>query len=132
MRLSPTEARKLLGKTSGSAAGSKYRNVRTALDGLTFDSAKESRRWAELRLLERAGRITELQRQVPYELAPSVKFQESRRAQPPLRLVVDFQYKENGALVLEDVKGGEATRTDAFRIKRHLLLHLHGLHIRIV
>jgi Fe2+ transport system protein B len=110
----------------------KYHNVPTVQpDGTRFDSRKEARRWAELQLLERAGLVRDLQRQVSYELAPSVKFAGAARAQPPLRLIVDFRYTEGGQTVLEDVKGGEATETDVFRVKRHLLLHLFGLQVRI-
>ena len=51
---------------------SKYYNVKTrALDGTVFDSHKEARRWDELLLLQRAGKISDLQRQVRYELIPA-------------------------------------------------------------
>jgi len=45
---------------------SKYRNRKTVVDGITFDSKREAARWQELKLLERAGEITELERQVEY------------------------------------------------------------------
>ena len=51
----------------------KYHAKRTRLDGLTFDSQKEARRYAELKLLERAGQIHSLRRQVKYELIPAQK-----------------------------------------------------------
>lgn len=51
---------------------SKYYNIKTrAVDGTVFDSHKEARRWDELLLLQRAGKITDLQRQVKYELIPA-------------------------------------------------------------
>ncbi|MBS6476088.1 MAG: DUF1064 domain-containing protein, partial [Clostridiales bacterium] len=44
----------------------KYRSKKTTVDGITFDSRREAARWQELKLLERAGSITELERQVSY------------------------------------------------------------------
>ena len=108
----------------------KYRNQPTVLDGEKFDSKAEAARWSELRLLERAGHIRGLERQVKYELAPSVKFSGSARAQPPLRLIVDFAYWEGDKRICEDVKS-PATVTTAFTIKRHLLLAVHGLQVRL-
>lgn len=106
----------------------KYRNKKTVYAGITFDSKREAHRYAELLLLERTGRITNLQRQASYELAPSVKFADSVRRKPALRYIVDFEYVENGVKVCEDVKG---MRTTAFEIKRHLMLSVHGIDVRI-
>jgi hypothetical protein len=49
---------------------SKYKAKKTVVDGITFDSQKEAQRWCELRLLEKAGVIKNLQRQVPFEIIP--------------------------------------------------------------
>jgi hypothetical protein len=129
LRLSQTQAAALMARKPLETPSRKYRNVPTTMDGTRFDSTKEAARWAELQLLQRQGLISHLERQVPYVLAPSVKFQGAARAQPPLRLVVDFRYQQDGRLVLEDCKGGKATQTAAFVIKRHLLLHVHGLQL---
>lgn len=107
---------------------SKYRNIKTVVDGITFDSKREAARWQELKLLERAGHVRGLERQVSYELAPGVKFDGAKRKQPALRLIVDFAYNEGDRRVLEDVKG---VVTTAFTIKRHLLKHLTGLDVRL-
>jgi len=106
----------------------KYRNIPTEVDGVKFDSRAEAARWGELKLMERAGLIRDLKRQVAFELAPGVKFEGSLRRQPALRLIVDFQYVEHGKTVLEDVKG---LVTDVFRIKRHLLKAQTGMDVRI-
>lgn len=108
----------------------KYRNIKTTVDGIQFDSKAEAARWFELKLMERAGMISDLKRQVPYELAPSVKFAGALRAQPALRLTVDFQYTEGGKLVLEDTKS-PATVTTSFTMRRHLLKHVYGLDVRL-
>lgn len=109
----------------------KYHNKKTVVDGITFDSKREAARWHELKLLERAGHIRDLERQVSFELAPGVRFADKKRAQPPLRLIVDFRYLDLRycTVVLEDVKG---VITTAFTIKRHLLKAYRGLEVRIV
>lgn len=108
----------------------KYGNKKTVVDGITFDSKREAARWLELKMLERAGHISELQRQVRVELAPGVKFEGEARAKPALRLIVDFGYVEAGRRVLEDVKS-PATITTAFTIKRHILKAWQGLDLRL-
>ena len=90
--------------------------------GFVFDSKAEFIRWCELRLLERAGKISDLQRQVKYELIPK---QKGERA---CTYLADFVYKDSdGNTVVEDTKG---VRTDAYRIKRKLMLHIHGIRIK--
>lgn len=94
----------------------------TAPDGQVFDSVKEYHRWCELRLLERAKRISDLQRQVKYELIPK---QDGERA---CTYVADFVYIDSdGRTVVEDTKG---MRTDAYRIKKKLMLWVHGIKIK--
>ena len=93
----------------------------TASDGSVFDSKREFNRWCELRLLERAGKITGLRRQVSYELIPK---QDGERA---CSYIADFTYYENGELVVEDCKGH---RTEVYRLKKKLLLWVHGIRIK--
>ncbi|MDE2470831.1 MAG: DUF1064 domain-containing protein, partial [Bradyrhizobium sp.] len=81
---------------------SKYANKRT--DG--FASKREAKRAAELKLLERAGQISELQFQVPFEVIPK---QPGERA---TKYIADAVYRENGRTVVEDCKG---YRTEVYR-----------------
>ena len=92
-----------------------------APDGQVFDSVKEFHRWGCLRLLERAGRISDLRRQVSFELIPK---QKGERA---CSYVADFVYYENGQLVVEDCKG---FKTEVYRIKKKLMLWVHGISIK--
>lgn len=88
-----------------------------------YDSKAEAKRAEELKLLQRAGKITDLQEQVPFELIPK---------QAGERAVVyksDFTYWENGSFVVEDVKG---MKTREYVIKRKLMLQVHGIRIREV
>lgn len=102
---------------------------RVTVDGQQFDSMGEAKRFSGLLLLQRAGRIADLQRQVRFELAPSVKHAGEKRARPALTYWADFTYIEDGALVVEDFKG--RILTPEFKIKRHLMLSVHGIDIRI-
>lgn len=109
----------------------KYGNKKTKIGDITFDSKREAERWSHLRVLERAGHISGLRRQVVFVLAPSVKFAGARSAKPALRYFADFEYVENGARVVEDVKSPATAKKEAFVIKRHLMKHLHGIDVRI-
>lgn len=93
----------------------------TAPDGQKFDSVKEYHRWGCLRLLERAGKIKDLKRQVSFELIPK---QNGERA---CNYIADFTYYEDGKLVVEDCKG---YKTDVYRLKKKLLLWTHGIRIK--
>jgi hypothetical protein len=110
----------------------KYRNERVEFDGLKFDSKREAARWGELRMLEKLGRISMLRRQVAYELAPPVKFAGARARKPAIRFIADFEYLENGVRIVEDVKSTVTAKLPAFQMKRHLMLAIHGIDLRIV
>jgi|SRR3972149_6263668 len=109
---------------------SKYRAIKT--NG--YASKREAARAEELKILERAGRITGLREQVVYVLAPSVVIQGRKR--PPVRYIADFVYWEidpkrkdqfpNGKWVTEDVKG---VKTAVYVMKRHLMKSVHGIDI---
>lgn len=109
----------------------KYRNTKTAVAGVTFDSRREAARWQELKMLERAGQIRDLRRQVAFELVPGVKFAGAARARPALRYFADFVYTEHDKQVIEDVKSPATADLPAFKIKRHLMLALLGLEVRV-
>lgn len=107
---------------------SKYGSRKITVDGITFDSRKEYFRWHELSLLERAGVIHGLQRQVRFELIPSQKV-DGKVVERPVHYVADFVYQENGQTVVEDVKG---VKTKDYILKRKMMLYLHGIRIREV
>lgn len=104
---------------------SKYHNQKTkTIDGIEHDSKKEASRWMELQMLQRAGEISCLQRQVPFELIPK---QEGERA---CIYKADFVYKDkNGKTIVEDAKG---VRTDVYKIKKKLMLWVHKIKIHEV
>ena len=108
--------------------GRKFGNRKTEIDGITFDSKKEARRFAELRLLERTGEISNLQIQVPYELIPTQRDEKTGKViERAVTYKADFVYnRRDGSLVVEDTKG---VRTDVYMIKRKLMLWVHGIRV---
>lgn len=104
---------------------SKYNNKKIQLDGMTFDSKKEASRYQELKLLEKAGVIKNLQRQVKFTLIPSQKI-DGKVAERECSYKADFVYQKNGKTVVEDTKG---FRTADYIIKRKLMLQVHDIKI---
>lgn len=107
---------------------SKYYNQKITVDGITFDSKKEYRRYRELCLMERAGEIDNLERQVKFELIPTQK-KNGKVVERACSYVADFVYNENGEQVVEDTKG---IRTEAYKIKRKMMRWLYGIEIKEV
>lgn len=128
-------------------AGNKFGAKKViGLNGEVFDSQKEHQRWSVLKLMERAGKISDLQRQVTFELIPT-----QREESPGLykagpqkglpkpgdiieqgcRYVADFVYQQDGKTVVEDCKGyKKGAAYDLFVIKRKLMLYIHGIRVK--
>lgn len=108
---------------------SKYNAQKTTVDGITYDSRKEAQRAQELRLMLKAGIISNLREQVPYELIPAQKNEYGKVIERAVVYKADFVYDEKGKTVVEDVKG---VRTKEYTIKRKLMLYEYGIRIREV
>lgn len=105
------------------AHGNKYHAQKSG----GYDSRKEHRRANELRLLQRAGIISALQEQVRYELIPAQRDAQGRIIERACSYIADFVYTDqHGNTIVEDTKG---VRTDVYRIKRKLMLYVHGIKI---
>lgn len=102
----------------------KYGNVRTTIDGETFDSAAEARRYQVLKIMQRAGEISDLKRQVRFPLLA--------HALVPVKVadyIADYVYLDaNGAKVVEDLKG---VKTDVFKLKAKLFRANYGFDILV-
>lgn len=107
---------------------SKYGAKKATAQGITFDSKKEANRYRELVLLERAGRLSNLQMQVKFELIPSQRI-DGKVAERACTYVADFVYIQDGKQVVEDTKG---FKTKDYIIKRKLMLWVHGIRIKEV
>lgn len=106
----------------------KYRNKKVIVDGKEFDSKKEGNRYKELRLLERAGEISNLELQPRFLLQD--KFKKNGRTFRKIEYVADFKYIENGKTIVEDVKG---MQTDVFKLKHKIFEKVYpDLELRII
>ena len=131
----------------------KLNNKSITIDGIEFDSKKEGDRYCELKLMQRAGAITDLELQKRYELIPAqyetVETGEyykvgAKKGQPKTKQVcveqsvvyiADFVYKKNGQTVVEDVKGfrdASSASYAKFVLKRKMMLWIHGIRIKEV
>lgn len=95
----------------------KYNNVKTVLDGITFDSKKEAKRYQDLKLLQRAGEIEKFERQVEFILRPGFTDNEGKRIRPRAYVADFVLYLKDGTRIIEDVKGGKGTQTRLFQSK---------------
>lgn len=95
----------------------KYRNKKTVVDGIEFDSKAESNRYIELKLLEKAGQIKDLSLQVPFELIPSYK--KNGKTIRAAKYIADFVYYDNEKekQIIEDTKG---FKTEEYKLKKKL------------
>lgn len=116
----------------------KYGNRKAQYQGAVYDSRKEARRARELSLLEKAGKITELQTQVKFVLIPAQRepdivgkrggIKKGKVIERECAYYADFVYTdENGQRIVEDTKG---VRTTDYIIKRKLMLYVHGIRIK--
>ncbi len=99
-------------------SNSKWRNVRTTVDGIKFASKREANRYGELKLELLAGEIGDLELQKPFSLDVN--------GVHICDYVADFVYKRNGIQITEDAKG---KATDLYKMKRALMLAVHGIEI---
>ena len=107
---------------------SKYHAKKITWNGETFDSKKEFYRYQELLLLQRAGKISNLERQVKIPLMPSQKDENGKVIERAVTYIADFVYfdTEQNKTIVEDAKG---VRTPEYILKRKMALYLN--HIRI-
>lgn len=106
---------------------SKYSSAKTDVDGIRFDSKKEAEFYAELKLREKAGEISDLRLQPRYLLQEAFKHEGKQYRE--IEYVADFEYIENGVTVVVDVKG---FRTAVYMIKKKLFLYKYGDKVRFV
>ena len=108
----------------------KFNAQKVTIDGLTFDSKKEALRYQELKLLQRAGAITDLQRQVKFEVVPKCPKLDGGMSRARY-YIADFVYKERRMLVVEDVKGyKKGSSYELFTLKKDLMRWIHGIEVK--
>ena len=102
---------------------SKYRNVKMAISGRVFDSKREALRYRELQLLERSGKITDLETQREFVL---ISKSDHGRA---IKYRCDFAYRVDGQFTVEDVKSPITAKNPVYRIKKRLMAEVYGIEI---
>ena len=98
----------------------KYNNKKTIVDNILFDSKKEAKRYKELKLMEKAGLITNLVLQPKFEILKS--FKRRGKTHRKIEYIADFRYFDNERKV-EVVEDGKGISTDVFNIKKKLFLY---------
>lgn len=113
-----------------SKKGSKYKNVIVEYEGIKFHSKKECKRYKDLVSMQRAGEIKDLELQPKFTLIEGVKFS-GQRATPPIRYYADFAYTDTatGERVIEDVKSPITRDKREYKMKRHMMLAIHGIEV---
>lgn len=97
----------------------KYKAIKTEVNGQKFDSKREAARYSDLILLELAGEISHLERQVKHPLIIN--------SEKICTYIADFVYLEDGVCIVEDCKG---MRTPTYKLKKKLMRAIHGIEIR--
>lgn len=105
----------------------KYRAKKTKVDDIVFDSYMEAKRYRQLVTLEMAGEISDLVLQPKFRLMDSYKY--NGKAIKAIDYIADFMYREDGKLVVEDVKG---MRTQAYIIKSKLFIKKYILELEYI
>lgn len=101
----------------------KYRNIPITVNGIKFDSKAEYKRFVELESLQKAGKISNLQMQKDFELQPSFQDNQGEKRRS-IKYIADFVYKENGAIIVEDLKSKITAEDSIYIIKKKMLLWL--------
>lgn len=119
-----------INKISGLKAksGPKYKNKKTVVNGIPFDSKKESARYLELKMLQTLGDIRDLQLQVSFEVVPSVRLNNGKKQQA-VNYIADFVYRFDGLTVVEDVKSEITRKLPVYILKKKLMKHVHNIEI---
>ncbi|WP_436897737.1 DUF1064 domain-containing protein [Acinetobacter gyllenbergii] len=108
----------------------KFNAQKVELDGMTFDSKKEYKRYIELKAMQQCGEITRLEHHTKFELAPKTKIEGEKRAKPAIRYFADFTYYIiTGERIVEDVKSAATRKLASYRTKKHLMNTVHGISI---
>lgn len=115
------------------AKRNKFNAQKIELDGMTFDSKKEHKRYIELKAMQQRGEIFSLEHHTKFELAPKTKLEGEKRAKPALRYFADFTYYNiTGEYIVEDVKSAATRKLASYRNKKHLMKTVFNIDVREV
>ena len=117
----------------------KFNAHKVTYRGMTFDSRKEFKRFLYLQFLEKKGVISQLRRQVKFQIIPPLYVArtvnhakttriKSRLIDSPAYYTCDFLYRENGRIIIEDVKSAETARLKDYILRRKLMIRIIARH----
>lgn len=124
MRLNEKQYRELFSKSLDYKIN-KYKNKKITIDNITFDSKKESLRYQQLKLLEQAGVISNLELQKKFILQD--KFELNGKKYREISYVADFVYIQDGETVVEDAKG---FKTEVYKLKKKMFMYKYKMEIK--
>lgn len=115
------------------AKRNKFNAQKVELDGMTFDSKKEHKRYIELKAMQQRGEIFGLEHHTKFELAPKTKLEGEKKAKSALRYFADFTYyTSTGEYIVEDVKSAATRKLASYRNKKHLMKTVFNIDVREV
>lgn len=124
--------------------GNKYHAKKVVVDGIAFDSDKESKRYLFLKQAQSDGVISDLELQPQYIILPAIKGErikhfkripdriEEYTIQQPVKYTADFRYVKAGQIVVEDVKGSKFTMSRDLPLRIKLMKYFHNIDVRLV
>lgn len=121
----------------------KYGNVKVVVDGVSFDSKRESQRYLVLRQAQEDGIISDLELQPKFELIPAIREKYvkhlktkdkicERTVQLPITYTADFAYVKDGLRVIEDVKISPHLLPKELSLKVKMMRFFHNITVKLV
>ena len=100
----------------------KYNNIKIEIDGVKFDSKAEYKRFTELSLFQKVGNISELKKQVKFELQAKFKDNNGNNIRA-IHYIADFTYSESGKFIVEDLKSKATAKDKVYILKKKMFLY---------
>jgi len=110
--------------------GGRYNKTVVEVDNIKFDSKIEAARYSQLRILEKAGEIKQLELQPKFIIQQNckIKLNDKVKTQLMIKYIADFKYIENGKIIVEDVKSKYTSSDAQYKIKRKMLVYQQEQH----
>ncbi len=118
-------------KDFGKKKTGKVNHEKVRIGDEVFDSIAESNRYIELRIMEKAGIISDLECHPRYEIIPAQRIQGHRSFQAA-HYTADFRYRKDGELIVEDVKSEYTRQAEDYKLRRKLMMLMHGIYVHEV
>lgn len=124
--------------------GNKYHAKKVVVDGITFDSEKESKRYLFLKQAQAEGVISDLELHPQYIILPAIKGErvkhfkripdriEEYTIQQPVKYTADFRYIKDGQTIVEDVKGSKSTTSRDSYLRIKMMKYFHNIDVKLI